>query len=101
MMHTPRWILPRPQKGQRVVTRAVSSLRQMYTLAPVDVAVGRTFARAMRQGKRFPLIHCARRDGDRYRFLVYDGNHRLYALRRLGVRRIPLVLYADIQEGDA
>jgi hypothetical protein len=43
------------------------------------------------QGIRFPMIKVVQ--GRNGRYVVTDGNHRLYAIRRLGLKRVPVIVY--------
>ncbi len=56
-----------------------------------DFALAKRYAHAMLKGSRFPMLHCV--SGKKGRIEVCDGNHRLYAVRRLGAKRIHIILW--------
>jgi len=81
--------------GATVVQVDVSRLRHLERCFSYwdeyDLADAKRYARLMRRGIRFPIMHTTKRkDGC---LEVCDGNHRLYAVRRLGVKRVPVILW--------
>ncbi len=72
---------------------AVSSLRHDNFLLwdSRDVTLSIRYAYRMKAGDRFPMMEVCRRKDARY--VVGNGNHRLYAVRRLGLKRVPVIVY--------
>ena len=83
--------------GATVTTVSVSQLRHNLGLLPYwnddDVRDSNSIAKAMKLEVSFSPLEVYKVRGKKKVFYVSDGNHRLYALRRLKILRIPVILF--------